>query len=318
MKHLLLLILWLWTSLAPSAGAAEWGVDRGPLTWVMAPALPPDWLKTPGTYLSVHAPPDSAATALVLARHGAEALPRLAAALALPLGPEVHVVLAAGDERFQRLQGGRVAPWAAATAWPQRGWIFLRSPGAPERMAVLEHELVHVLLGRAFAPHRPPTWLDEGLAQVASGEWTPARQAAYFAENGATSPPALVELERGFPREARAARLAYGASADFVSWFEGEYGEAALHTLIRQLAAGKSATTAIRLATGEAAAKVEATWAARFARPSWSLGAEDSLWFAVGLMGLASVLVARRRQLRRRAALFAEEAATWGWRHPVR
>jgi hypothetical protein len=72
--------------------------------------------------------------------------------------------------------------WADATAWPELGAIFLRSPdirvGGDEPLEqVLDHELVHVLLGRAFGDEQPPIWLQEGVAQVLAKQLGPRRVA---------------------------------------------------------------------------------------------------------------------------------------------
>jgi hypothetical protein len=81
----------------------------------------------------------------------------------------------ASDADFRALQPGQPPTWADATAYPAAGPICLRAPalrsGTDTRLEqVLDHELVHVLLGRAFAPAQPPTWLQEGIARVFAGE----------------------------------------------------------------------------------------------------------------------------------------------------
>ncbi|MBN2799663.1 MAG: hypothetical protein JXX28_10995 [Deltaproteobacteria bacterium] len=323
MTHLLLLLALWWGLVSPALGA-EWITAAAPIPALAAPALPADWAQVTGPYVIVHAPPAQRATALALARHGARSYPALGLTLGLPLGQEVHVVAAAGDQRFQALQGGAPPLWAVGTAWPSRGWIFLKEPRGLQREQVLDHELIHVLLGRAFAPARPPTWLDEGMAQVFSGEWGPDRSRDLGRALRGRSPWTLKEMEHSFPRDAAGARLAYAESADFISWLRVEYGDHALRQLVRGLAAGQSPEAALHAATGDWYEEVEETWIHRLRAPTWAwgLGSEDTVWFVVGLLGLVALLHAKRRQLQRRRAIFAAEEAerrvVLRWSHPTR
>ena len=93
---------------------------------------------------------------------------------ALPVGRTVHVYVARTQEQFRTLQPGNAPTWADATAYPGMGTVFLRDPKI--RIAtdepveqVLDHELVHILLGRAFAPAIPPSWLQEGVRPASRG-----------------------------------------------------------------------------------------------------------------------------------------------------
>src|SRR5690606_24960154 len=104
--------------------------------------------------------------------------PELADELGVPIGDTIHVYVTPSTQAFRELQPGSPPTWADATAYPGRGVVYLRAPEARGGAAdpieqVLEHELTHILVGRAFLPNHPPSWLQEGVAQVVSGEHEP-------------------------------------------------------------------------------------------------------------------------------------------------
>ncbi|MEZ4242108.1 MAG: peptidase MA family metallohydrolase, partial [Myxococcota bacterium] len=266
-----------------------------------------------------------------VARHGSRELPALAERLKVPVGTTVHVYVADDDAVFRAIQPGVPPTWADATAWPTLGAVFLRAPqaraGADAPIEqVLEHELVHVLLGRAFASgaaERPPHWLQEGVAQLLAGEIGPEEAATLQRSSLLGGPIPLRSLEHGFPADPRKAQLAYAESADFVAWLVDEHGEEALPALVRASAGGASMRQAVRQATGQYLEDVEATWQARWApRPGLELAALASGdWvFGLGAVALAVAFVQRRRRFRRRLAEMAREealvdallAAGWG------
>lgn len=312
-----LFLVWLALAAGAPAAAQEWTAAPELPEPVELPAVPPDWVTVPGTWLRVYG--DEAHLGLMthIARHGSEALPALAERLQVPIGTTVHVYVAGDDAVFRAIQPGVPPTWADATAWPKLGAVFLRTPGArgvtdAPLEQVLEHELVHVLLGRAFAPERPPQWLQEGVAQLLAGEIGPEEAQTLQAAHRLGGLVPLRTLERGFPADPRRAQLAYAESADFVAWLVDEHGEEALPTLIRASAAGDTMRQAVRLATGRYLEDVEADWQARWAaRPGLEVSMLASVdWlFALGGVALAAAFVQRRRRFRRRLEEMAQEEA---------
>jgi hypothetical protein len=229
----------------------------------------------------------------------------------------VHVYVAPTQGAFHTLQPGTPPSWADATAWPHLGAIFLRAPdlrvGGDEPLEqVLEHELVHVLLGRAFAPGHPPAWLQEGVAQVLARQLGPESgrtlaQGALAGEMGG-----LESIEHGFPIDPVRARLAYAQSADFVAYLVDTYGADTLPRLVRESAAGQPMSAAVYRATGRFLEDVEADWRSRHGGPSRGVAAfvNDGTWlFAIGGVALIGVGIARRRRFRRRLEEMAREEA---------
>jgi hypothetical protein len=320
MRWFFLFLALLWS--LPSQ-AQEWtSAPPSPIEGPALPVVPADWTTVPGTFLRVHGPEEQTEVLLRIARHGSTALPELASKLEVPIGSTIHVYLADSAEQFRLLQPGMPPTWADATAWPKLGAVFLRAPdlrpGTEEPLEqVLEHELVHVLLGRAFGEQRPPSWLQEGVAQLLAGQIGP--EEAQVLQDGATFQGllALSTLERGFPVDHRKANLAYAQSADFVSWLEGKYGPDTLPTLIRRSAAGDSMRQAVFAATGHMLDEVETEWRSQFRGVAGvrlaAFATQDLLWL-VGAVALVGAAVARRRRFHKRLAVMeAEEALVDAW-----
>lgn len=267
---------WIWAALAlalsvatpvwagPSAGVPEPGVVLVP------PSEPPDvplgWVRVETEGLQIAGPVEDEALLRRLAEHAKGSVPSLARELGVPVGGRIHAVLAPSDELFRAMQPGAPPSWADATAWPGQGWIFLRHPKARGGLArpleqVLDHELVHILLGRAFAPAPVPSWLQEGAAQVLSGEAgpeLPARLRRGIATTGGTL--RLEDLMRGFPADPHRADLAYALSADLVHFLRRTWGPDALREVVRAGAAGRGIERALYDATGESVASLDRRW----------------------------------------------------------
>jgi hypothetical protein len=273
------------------------------------------WWTEDGAWARVHAAPRDRATARRLADRLATSVPRLAARLGLRAGATMDVYLAPDREAFSRLQPGEPPEWADGTAWPRAGLIFLTAPSARPGTAtpletVLDHEVVHVLLGRAFGERPVPRWLQEGTAQLVAGELGPAT-ADTLARADTLLP--ISTLAEGFPRDPVLARLAYAESVDLVAWVSRAEG---LPNLIRALAEGASLDAAFLAAVGMDIEAADAAWRSRVdkSRLSWLRIAESPLWWAGGA-GLLTAGMLRRRLASspRRARMEAEDRRLQEW-----
>jgi hypothetical protein len=273
------------------------------------PAPPAGWVTEGGVFAQVHARPDDGATAARLARHAEAAVPRLAEALGVPPGATIQVFLAPDHAQFLELQPGRAPDWADGTAWPSQGTIFLHAPrarpGTDEPLEqVLDHELVHIILGRAFAPRRVPHWLQEGAAQVLARQLRPELTERLAAGQLGDNLLSLDDLTRSFPADPVRARLAYAQAADFVAWLQNTHGDDALREITQALAQGESVEMALRGATGEDLRALDAAWRERLAStPIWL----SPLVTDTALMGAAVglLLIGGRGVRRRRAEVLA-------------
>ena len=297
--------------------AAEWArpveVERVEVT---LPAVPDYFQTVPGTFLRVHGADDETPLLLRLAQRGSASIASISSRLSVPIGGTIHVFVVESEEQFRSIQLGNAPLWADGVAYPAAGVIILKDPSIRGGQAkpleqVLEHELVHVLLGRAFLPQRPPSWLQEGVAQVVAGELGPEtsktlRDGVVF--GGLIS---LESLSRGFPQDPVRARLAYAQSADFVAWIEENYGDQALQIVVREQASGKPFEYAIRKATGEQLDHIEAAWRSTYESrlPAISLStlAQEEVIWAFGALLLLVGGILKRRQFKLRLAEMSVE-----------
>lgn len=300
------------------------------------PEVPAGWIQLDGPHLHVVAHPDDAGAARRLLQRGEAAIPRLAAALGVGAGGDITVFIAPDDATFEAMQPGPTPPWADGLAWPSRGLIYLHAPrariGTDEPVeVVLEHELVHILLGRAFAPRPVPTWLQEGAAQVLAGQLRLEQtdDLALGLLGGSAVP--LSELTRGFPADPARAKVAYAESALFVAYLRHAAGAEGLRALVGRMARGESVDEAILAATGKGLAAHEQAWRADVeGSPLWlkPLFSEQTL-AALGAVGFViggGVALRRRRQRHGRATppsdglqdALIDAVSEWPGRPPLR
>lgn len=300
---------------AAPASAADWTVpDEAVVIQQVAPDLPESWVVEASPFLRVYAEAGDAAEAARLARHGTKSVQALAARLGVPVGDTIHVVLAPDEARFRDLQPGRSPTWADGVAWPASGQIFLKAPrlraDQQTRLeVVLDHELTHVLLGRAFAPQRVPTWLQEGTAQVLAGEFGPQTTQKLSEGMAVEGLLSLDSLTSKFPDNPHRAQLAYAQSADFIGWIVKEHGEDSLRTLVKSLVHGDDVRGAMREATGQDLDVVDAAWRARYESGtafSFAALADSPIWWALGAGALIGAGLLRRRRFNQRLAEMAE------------
>lgn len=302
---------------APRAEAApEW--RPAPESAIRPTVASPEegWSSAHGLYAEVHGDWSDRATVTRLANRAAESVPALAKRMGVRPGGTIDVYVMPSEADFHALQPGRTPDWADGTAWPRWDLVFLKSPAirpgtATPLETVLDHELVHVLLGHAFGDRPVPRWLQEGMAQFYSGESGWETSIALAVNDYGLAPLPLGTITNGFPPDALRAHLAYAQSADFINWIAGRNGEEALRSLVSQLAAGASVNDALRAATGLGVEEANAAWLKVVPAASWwyRWATNTPLWWSVAACFLA--LAAWRRRSAGKAKLArwdAEEA----------
>jgi hypothetical protein len=287
-------------------GPAMRALEVEDLEGLFAEPIPPPegWRTVEALYTRIHAHPDDLGTAHALADHADKSVPLLAKGLGVPSGATIEVFLAPDTETFRSMQPGRPPEWADGTAWPNRGLIFLRSNrvriGTDEPLAqVLDHELVHIILGRAFSPRPVPSWLQEGAAQILAHQYSPELTDRLASGLLGDSLLRLDEITRGFPSDAGRARLAYAQSADLVAYLQNTHGEDSLVALTRGLASGKSVDQTLREVTGVSSFELDRAWRSRLlASPMWlkPLVADTTLLGVTGLLFVVGGVFVRRRR----------------------
>lgn len=299
------------------------------------PAIPEDWRSQEGLYARIHAHPADAATARHLARHAEEAIPRIGRELGVPPGGPIDIYVAPSAAAFDQMQPGRPPDWADGTAWPRRGLIFLHSPRARSGTAspltqVLDHEIAHIVLGRAFGPRPVPRWLQEGTAQLVAKEYSPETTQQLSAGVLGGTLLSLDEITRGFPLDPLKAQLAYAQSADLVAFIRNEYGAEAFQTLVFEMARGRTVQRALHEATGLTMTRLDQKWRGRLTGSGIGLSALVNDTVILGGAGIAFVVLGFAALRRRKArleemgredalqdALYAALAGDWGDHPPL-
>lgn len=134
---------------------------------------------------------------------------------------------------FQRHFAGRLPDWGVGVAVPPGRLIavdFERvATTGPGPVSVFMHEMTHALLFQAAGEAHLPTWLHEGAAMRASGEWRFTDTVA-VALSGRV--PSLHSLDGPFPRGGAGAQTAYRTSLAAVTYLESEHGPGAVPRVV--------------------------------------------------------------------------------------
>ena len=299
------------------AYASEWATPSSPPPVLSEPpVIPQGWRTIEGPYVAVHGELRDDMTLRRLEAHASKRVRPLADQLGVEIGETIHVYLTPDQASFKSMQPGAAPSWADATAYPSAGVIYLRAMrariGGDEPLEqVLDHELVHILVGRAFVPNVPPSWLQEGLAQVLAHQHGPGTLDTLAKGQALGGLIPLSSLVAGFPRDAVRAELAYAQSADLVAWMRAEYGEDVLPTLLHKVASGSTEEAAFYAATGHYSKALDKQWRARFDQGvplSFSWLVKEEVWFALaGVLLLFGGWWRRRTFLKRLKEMEEEE-----------
>jgi hypothetical protein len=259
------------------------------------------WAQLEADPLVFHFQASDADSAAFLAAEGPKVLQRLSRETGLAVGGRIDVVLARDGTTFRRVQPSEPPIWAAGTAWSDRGEVYLntgaRGVGAGGLERVFTHEMVHIILGRAWKEGRPPRWLNEGLARFLSHELDPGEhvQLARAAVAGYLMP--LEDFADHWPSGARRAHLAYIQSVEFVAFLDRQ-GPAVLPRVLARLTAGEELGASVLAVTGEPLSELEERWRSRMT--FWHgvfpvLGSSGFLWGVTSFLFLAAGMKRRRQ-----------------------
>ena len=179
---------------------------------------------------------------------------RLQTLLKNDLNFSADVFMVSSNVTFDSLLGGQFPDWGAAAALPALERIVLRSPGTMRvnrpLAELLAHEYSHLALDHRTGLHSAPRWLDEGLAQIVSMQWSWDDNLTLnlASVTGQFIPLDEIDLVNRFGESK--ARLAYGESYMAVQYFFDNYGVEGVNQFIDQIARGASLDDALMASTG--------------------------------------------------------------------
>lgn len=227
-------------------------------------------------------------------------------------GAPITVVLAGEDSDVARATPSWVAGFANG---PSDTVVLLpaRSPRYPHDSleSVLDHEVAHVLIGRAAAGRPVPRWFHEGVATVAERSWhfDDTRQLAWALLTG--TPVAVDRVDALFSSGYGSAAAAYAFSSAFVRHLMETHGGDVPARVLAGVARDLPFEQAFIRATGEPVRNAEARFhASLFSWVRWmpTLTSPLVIWMGVTLLAVYAIHIRRRRNAERRQRWDEEEA----------
>ena len=181
------------------------------------------------------------------------------------------LVLIKDQPRFQRVAGN---PSIMAFAVPGKNLMVLnhsktaRHPSGLDK--TMTHELCHLLLHHHIRRGNLPRWLDEGIAQWASGGMAeilvrPDKSLLHRLVIG-RGPVSIRKLSQGFQRQGEPLFLAYEMSRSFVEYIVREFGIEGLLGVLTRLKEGEPWEVAFEQAFSMPFDELEAEWLSHLKR----------------------------------------------------
>ena len=251
---------------------------------------------------------EALATAIAEQADGAVNFPGLAG---MPSRP-IRIILAPTRAKYDSLTRGRLPLWSEGAAFPDAATIVLLTARPSDRpTAALRHELAHLVL-RWHVNRHLPLWFEEGYAAVAAHEWDrlDALRLNWQLARGARMD--LDEVDRALRGDRGDAETGYALATTAVLLLERWGGDRGLGPLLANLPQAESFDAAIRATYHITEDDFEARWQrdlhSRYGWLSW-LGAMGFFWLTVGALLVAIVLLRRKRDREKRAALEAADGS---------
>jgi hypothetical protein len=223
---------------------------------------------------------------------------------ALPQRP-IRLILAGTRARFDSLTRGRLPRWSEGAAFPDLGTIVLLTDRPAVRPSALRHELAHLAL-RWYVGQPVPLWFEEGYAAVAAEEWgrLDALRLNWQLARGVRMD--LDEVDRALRGAPGDAETGYALATTAVLLLYRWGGKRGLDPLLGNLGREPTFDAALRATYHVTEGDFEARWqrdvASRYGWVSWA-AAMGLFWAAIGGLLAALVMLRRRRDRARRAAL---------------
>ena len=194
-----------------------------------------------------------------------EVLDDLKKELSWGLDSKPTVILVADKAVFERISGTR---YAVGLAIPERNTIAINILPLVSKtymmLEVFKHELCHLVLHEHIKSSFLPRWLDEGVAQWASGNLGELLlYEGMFRSvrlNLARLAIPLDYLATSFPSDPRSLFLAYEESLSFVNYVVKKYGRAKFITILEKLALGEKVEDAFAGVLAKPLDVVEKEW----------------------------------------------------------
>lgn len=228
----------------------------------------------------------------------------------MPGNRPIRLILAPTRARYDSLTRGRLPLWSEGAAFPDAGTIVLLTDRPSDRpTAALRHELAHLAL-RWHVQRHVPLWFEEGYAAVAAQEWDRLDALRLNWELARGVRMDLDDIDRALRGARGDAETGYALATTAVLLLQRWGGDRGLAPLLANLPHAESFDAAVRETYHITEGDFELRWqkdvGSRYGWLTW-LGAMGFFWLAIGALLVALVLLRRKRDQRKRAALEESE-----------
>jgi hypothetical protein len=229
----------------------------------------------------------------------------------LPARP-IRIILAPSRAKYDSLTRGRLPLWSEGAAFPDAGTIVLLADRPTGRPAALRHELAHLAL-RWHVRRHVPLWFEEGYAAVAAQEWDRLDALRLNWQLARGVHMNLDDVDRALRGAPGDAETGYALATTAVLLLQRWGGDRGLEPLMANLPTAESFDAALRATYHLTEGDFELRWqkdvGSHYGWISW-LAAMGFFWLAIGALLVALVVLRRKRDRRKRAALEEETAGS--------
>jgi len=222
------------------------------------------------------------------------------------------VLLMNDPNRFQQITH---SPLVVGFAVPEKDLVVIdctRISNPLKFRDTLKHELCHLLIHKHITHVQIPRWFDEGIAQWSSN----GVMDIVHDQRDALLPKAafsdrvipLGALNKGFPQNSNALRLAYEESISFIDFIIANYGKSALLEILQLMKNGTSLQNALLEAVGKPLYQIEEKWRASLKQNiAWFAHLSYYLYDILFVLGGLIVVYGFIKILRKKRAYMEEE-----------
>jgi hypothetical protein len=217
----------------------------------------------------------------------------------------IRIILAPTRAQYDSLTRGRLPLWSEGAAFPDAGTIVLLADRPSVGTSALRHEVAHLVL-RWHVRRYLPLWFEEGYAAVAAQEWDRLDALRLNWQLARGTHMDLDDVDRALRGDRGDAETGYALATTAVLLLQRWGGAEGLAPLLANLPQAESFDAAIRTTYHITEDDFEARWQrdlhSRYGWLSW-LGAMGFFWLTIGALLVAILLLRRKRDREKRAAL---------------
>jgi hypothetical protein len=235
-------------------------------------------------------------------------LPRLELSLGTRLQDTVTYIITPNREEWHRITGG-IPDWAQGISDPYHRVTILKSPRFGDPMhpfyVTAVHELVHLLLRSGRPDAYIPRWLDEGLAQILSGESLNLRTGLISQAVLSGRLHTFYQIEQVMSMPPQEAQLAYAESITAVDLLIKDYGWNGVRNYTNALRSGLEPDEAFVKTFGIHLGRFETEWF-NYMKKTYRFSFFQNWEFYLGIVFLPFLALAGFFAWRRRRRIMQE------------